>query len=117
MSNLNFRKKPSSISPKNMAERNISHSPAQNQKNYRSISIYMENNTNEISENAMKNEDLMLKILQPLNCDDISKAKKFTELKGVFNSLIMISPTKNLTKIADGFANRTNVFKKNKKKI
>jgi len=116
-STTNFRKKNSSISPTNNLEEKKTNHNGSIQKNYRSLSIYTESNVAEHGDNLMKNEDLMLKILQPLNCDNINKAKQFTELKGFFNSLIMISPTKNLTKIGEVLSNHKTNFKKNRKKM
>ena len=99
-----IKKKNASISPTshNAEKNNMSVTNFNNKdKNIRSLSIYTENNHNDNNDIAMKNEELMLKILQPLNCDNVKTAKKFTELKGFFNSLIMISPTKNLTNMCD----------------
>ena len=99
-----IKKKNASISPTshNAEKNNMSVTNFNNKdKNIRSLSIYTENNHIDNNDIAMKNEELMLKILQPLNCDNVKTAKKFTELKGFFNSLIMISPTKNLTNMCD----------------
>lgn len=105
ISMASLKKKTPSISPKNHA---------QNSKNKRSLSIHTDENPQE-HDNFMKKEELMLKILQPLNCDSLNKGKQFTELKDVFSSLIMISPTKNLSKVSEGVV-RLNFSKKNKNK-
>lgn len=106
-----LRKKNTSISPKNNQIHERNHHNGLNQKNGRSLSINTESNSME-PENFLKTEDLMLKILEPLNCNSISKGKQFTELKGVFSSLIIISPTKNMSKIIEPFARSPTKSKK-----
>ena len=99
---VDFKKKSPSISPKSILFGKNNEKPGNSflkEKNVRSLSIYTEGNPPENNENFMKNEDIMLKILQPLNCDNLNKAKQFTELKGFFNSLILLSPTKNLSNV------------------
>jgi len=114
---VNANKKSPSISPKsNFIGKNIE-KPGNSflkEKSSRSLSIYTEGENNE---NFMKNEDFMLKILQPLNCDNLNKAKQFTELKGFFNSLILLSPTKKLSNVYNfnESPNKLNTTKKNKK--
>lgn len=116
---ISVNMKATSISPSVHLEKKIIYSPqsppSHNNKKLRSISIYTEENMDNHEKNFMKNEELMQKILQPLNCESLSQAKKITELKGFFKSLIMVSPTKHLNKIND-FSPVKNTFSRIKKK-
>lgn len=110
--------KTTSISPVHLEKKIINSPPsppAQNIKKLRSISIYTEETFDNPENIFMKNEELMQKILHPLNCESLSQAKKITELKGFFKSLVMISPTKHLSKIHD-FSPVKNSFSRIKKK-
>lgn len=79
------------------------------------MSIFTEVNQDN-NENILKNEELMLKFLQPMHCDNLNKAKQFTELKGFFNSLIILSPTKTLSKASESLHIK-NISLKNRRKI